>query len=117
MLNLLSAYPDGLSLHVLAARFDVGVDTMRQNLITYLDLESWGWIYDIFRRPALEFVQAESGYSTEGSGSAIVRIVAGNPAGLGAEHLSVGDLALIYTAGAALLGSIRATRTWPGPCR
>jgi len=103
VLNALSAYPDGLPLRVLASRFDVDADTMRQDLITYLDLESWGWTYDIFRRPAIEFVQPEAGYTTDGSTDTTVRVVAGKPSGLGIEHLSAGDLALIYTAGAALL--------------
>jgi predicted DNA-binding transcriptional regulator YafY len=103
VLNVLAAYPGGLPLRRLAAQFDVDVETMRQDLVTYLELESWGWSYDIFRRPAIEFVQPEVGYTTDGSGGTIVRIVQGAAPGLGVEHLSAGDLAIVYTAGMALL--------------
>ena len=103
VLNVLSAYPDGLPLSELAAQFGVDVETMREDLVTYLDLESWGWSFDIFRRPALEFVQPELDYATDGSGRTIVRIVPDATPGLGAEHLSAGDLATLYTAGTALL--------------
>ena len=75
VLNVLSAYPDGLPLSELAAQFGVDVETMREDLVTYLDLESWGWSFDIFRKPALEFVQPEAGYATDGSGGTVVRIV------------------------------------------
>lgn len=76
---------------------------LRQDLVTYLDLESWGWSFDIFRRPAIEFVQPESEYATDGSGGTVVRVVADASPGLGVEHLTAGDLAALYTAGAALL--------------
>ena len=87
---------------------------MRQDLVTYLDLESWGWDYDIFRRPAIEFVQPEDGYTTDGSGGTFVRVVEGSAPGLGVEHLSAGDLALIYTAGTALLDVDPADRDLAG---
>jgi len=103
VLNLVAAYPNGLPLRTLADRFDVDVETMRQDLVTYLELESWGWSYDIFRRPAIEFVQPERDYATDGSGGTLVRIVADGSPGLGVEHLTAGDLAVLYTAGAALL--------------
>jgi proteasome accessory factor C len=103
VLSVLAAYPDGLPLRELAAQFDVEVETLRQDLVTYLDLESWGWSFDIFRRPAIEFVQPGSEYATDGSGGTVVRIVADASPGLGVEHLTAGDLAALYTAGAALL--------------
>lgn len=103
VINLLSAYPEGLSLRRLAAQFGVSEDAMREDLVTYLDLESWGWSFDIFRKPALEFVQPEGGEATDGTGRTIVRIVPDATPGLGAEHLSAGDLATLYTAGIALL--------------
>ena len=87
----------------LADKFGVDVETMRQDLVTYLDLESWGWSFDIFRRPVIEFVQPERGYTTDGSGSTLVRVVSDGSPGLGVEHLNAGDLAVIYTAGPALL--------------
>ena len=103
VINVLRAYPDGLPLSELAAQFGVDVETMREDLVTYLDLESWGWSFDIFRKPALEFVQPEAGYATDGSGGTIVRIVPDAAPGLGVDHLSAGDLATLYTAGSALL--------------
>lgn len=103
IVNFLSGFEDGLSLRRLAQQFDVDVETMREDLVTYLDLESWGYSYDIFRRPAIEFVQPETDYTTDGSDGTIVRVVEGRAPGLGAEHLSAGELALIYTAGMALL--------------
>lgn len=103
VVNVLRAYPEGLPLAELAAQFGVGVETMREDLVTYLDLESWGWSFDIFRRPALEFVQPQPDHATDGSGGTVVRIVPDATPGLGVEHLSAGDLATLYTAGAALL--------------
>ncbi len=103
VMSLLAAYPDGMSLRRLADQFGVDVETMRQDLVTYLDLESWGWSFDIFRRPAIEFVQPEGGYRTDGSGGTMVRIVGDASPGLGVEHLSAGDRATLYTAGVALL--------------
>ena len=104
VINVLTAYPDGLSLRRLAAQFGVDEETMREDLVTYLDLESWGWSFDIFRRPALEFVQPEGDDDpTDGTARTVVRIVPDATPGLGAEHLSAGDLATLYTAGAALL--------------
>lgn len=103
LINVLRAYPHGLPLSELAAQFGVDVETMREDLVTYLDLESWGWSFDIFRKPALEFVQPEAGYATDGSGGTVVRIVPDAAPGLGVDHLSAGDLATLYTAGTALL--------------
>ena len=103
VLTLLTGYPEGLPLHVVAAQLDVDVETLREDLVTYLDLESWGWTFDIFRKPALEFVQPEPDHATDGAGRTIVRVVPDATPGLGAEHLSAGDLATLYTAGTALL--------------
>lgn len=106
VLALLAAYPDGLTLRELAAQFEVDVETMREDLVTYLDLESWGWGHGtgIFRRPALEFVQPDPEQEHErGSLATVVRLVPSASPGLGVEHLSSGDLAVLYTAGTALL--------------
>lgn len=102
LFTVLAAYPDGLPVNELAARFDVAPDVLREDLFTYLDLESWGWMHDIFRLPAVEFVHASSvGSDTEDA--TVVRLVGDSSSGLGAEHLGAGDLALLYTAGTALL--------------
>lgn len=103
VINVLAAYPDGLTLGELATQFDVDVETMRQDLITYLDLESWGWSFDIFRRPVLEFVHSEDGDETDSVDQTVVRVAPDSRPGLGVEHLTAGDLATLYTAGAALL--------------
>ena len=107
VLTLLAGYPDGLPLQTIAGQFGVDVETLREDLLTYLDLESWGWGFDLFQRPALEFVQPESdggGTESERSEATVVRLVdEGRQGLLGAEYLSAGDLAVIYTAGLALL--------------
>lgn len=101
-LALLSSYPDGLSLRALADHFGVDPETIREDLSVYYDVESWGWSFDIFRRSVIEFAQPNG---SEGASldDTIVRVVSSDPSGLGAEHLSSGDLAVIYTAGLALL--------------
>jgi predicted DNA-binding transcriptional regulator YafY len=103
VVNLLSAFPNGLSLRELAERYDVDADSMREDLLTFADLESWGWSHDIFRRPAFEFVQPEEVHLTDGSGQTIVRLANREDVGLGVEHLSAGDLALVYAAGLSRL--------------
>jgi proteasome accessory factor C len=106
LLAAISTYPEGLSLGELAERFDADPTAIREDLTTYWDLESWGWSFDIFRRSVIEFVQPEGDESedqTEVDPSTIVRLVSHDPAGLGVEHLAAGDLAMIYTAGLAML--------------
>lgn len=103
VLALLAAYPAGLPLRVVADRFGTDARTLREDLTTYLDLESWGWSFDLFRRSVVEFVQPEAEDLSDPDGSTVVRVVDDSPAGLGVEHLSAGDLAVIYTAGTALL--------------
>ncbi|MGQ0466152.1 MAG: WYL domain-containing protein [Sporichthyaceae bacterium] len=109
VVNVLSAYPDGLPLSDLAAQFGVEVDVMRQDLATYLDLDSWGWRFDIFGRPDIEFVSPDrdtddesDGWDTDDAGT-VVRLLPDGTGGLGADYLSAGDLSVVYTAGVALL--------------
>lgn len=109
----LSAYPGGLTLGELAAQFDADPATIREDLTTYLDLESWGWSFDLFRRPVIEFVhtaddEADAADAVDEETVApdadtVVRVLDDGKLGLGVEHLSAGDLATIYTAGLALL--------------
>ncbi len=97
VLGVLAAYPDGLPLQDLAEQFGVAPDVLREDLVTFMDAESWGWVHDIFRPPVLEFQDDDR-----------VRVVHDTPAAtLGVEHLSAGDLATIYTAGLALLDAGR----------
>lgn len=103
VLNVLSAYEGGLPLAALAEQFDTDVDTMRQDLTTYLDLESWGWFENLFHRPAIEFVASGDTAADEESGDTIVRVVPDASPGLGADYLDAGELSVIYTAGLALL--------------
>lgn len=102
LLALASTYPDGVSLGDLAARFGTDPATLREDLTTYLDLESWGWSFQIFRRSRVELVQPGGG-DGDREADVVVRVVTDDPSGLGVEHLSAGDLAVIYTAGTALL--------------
>lgn len=101
-LALLAWYPDGLSLRDLGKHFGVSAETIRQDLTVYYDIESWGWSFDIFRRSVIEFAQPDGAESAD-VGETIVRVVSSDPAGLGVEHLSSGDLAVLYTAGLTLL--------------
>ncbi|GAA4129717.1 hypothetical protein GCM10022215_42560 [Nocardioides fonticola] len=102
VIDVLSSYPEGLALTALAEQFGTDAATLEQDLIAYLDLESWGWGHDIFRRPALEFVSG--GEDDEDASDGIVVRVAGDVSpGLGVEHLDAGELAVVYTAGQALL--------------
>lgn len=123
VITFLADYPDGLPLQALADQFDTDVDDLVLDITTYVDLESWGWSEGVFHRPALEFVLAdddgsdsdrdgdEDGDGDQGTDApdpsrgptAIVRLVPDATVGLGVEHLSAGDLSLIYTAGMALL--------------
>jgi proteasome accessory factor C len=102
-LALLSSYPDGLSLRDLADHFGVDPETIRQDLSVYYDTESWGWSFDIFRRSVIEFSQPVGTDEPQSPEHTIVRVVSSDPAGLGVEHVSSGDLAVLYTAGLALL--------------
>ncbi|MBF4765015.1 WYL domain-containing protein [Nocardioides islandensis] len=103
--SVLAAFPEGLSLEVLGKQFEVSADVMREDLVTFMDAESWGWMHQIFRPPVLEFLGADD--DEDGSGEDVastVRLVHDAPAAsLGVEHLAAGDLAVIYTAGLALL--------------
>ncbi|WP_167736778.1 WYL domain-containing protein [Nocardioides sp. 1609] len=99
VLQTLSGYPDGLPLAELAALVSVGEETLREDLTAYLDTESWGWGVDIFRPPVLEFVWGED---EDRDDATVVRMLGGS-AGLGIEHVDAGELALVYTAGLALL--------------
>lgn len=108
VLTLLSAYDEGLPLQTVADQLGVDVDTLREDLVTYLDLESWGWGFDLFQRPAIEFVQPDDrddgADGADPAGATVVRLVdEGRHGLLGAEYLSAGDLAVLYTAGLALL--------------
>lgn len=109
VVTFLASFPEGLPLHTLAARFDVDVATMVADLTTYLELESWGWGHDIFHKPVIEFVRADDEDDEDNDvenapdGATVVRVLDQHSTGLGAEHLRAGDLAVLYTAGSALL--------------
>ena len=107
VLTLLAGFPEGLPLQVVAGQLGVDAETLREDLVTYTDLDSWGWSFNLFQRPAIEFVQPvsdEGGTESERSESTVLRLVdEGRQGLLGADYLSAGDLAVIYTAGLALL--------------
>lgn len=103
VLTVLASYREGLPLGTLAERFETDAETLRQDLVTYEGLESWGWSFDIFRRPAIEFVQPDDGPPDEAPDRTVVRVVPDASVSLGVDHLSAGDLAVLYTAGVALL--------------
>lgn len=103
VINLLSAYPEGLPLRELAARFGTDEPTLREDIGTYLELESWGWLMDIFHRPAIEFVWSGQADTEPSADSTLVRAVPDTSVGMGVEYFSSGDLSVVYTAGVALL--------------
>ena len=118
VLNVLETYPDGLSLGELAAQFGVSAQTMYEDLDAFMYLDAGDWAKDIFRPPVVEFGNpAEWGDlaatdtdafedvdELDDVASLHVRVVHDAPAAaLGVEHLAPGDLALLYTAGVALL--------------
>jgi len=102
LLAVLSAFPDGLSLRDLAERFDTDPETIEQDLTSLHELESWGWTFDIFRKPVIELVQPEDETDSP-TESTVVRLVGEGSPRLGVEHVSPGDLAMVYAAGVALL--------------
>jgi proteasome accessory factor C len=102
LLAALSAFPAGLSLRDLADRFDTDPEIIEQDLTSLHELESWGWTFDIFRTSVIEFAQPEDS-SAAPSESTVVRLTGDGSPRLGVEHISPGDLAMIYTAGVALL--------------
>lgn len=103
---VLAAYPEGLTLQVLADQFDTTPDELRDDLLAYVD-NDWAWMNDIFRPPVIDIAGPEPNEDEDSAGdvaASVVRIVHDSPgASLGVEHLSAGDLALVYTAGLALL--------------
>jgi predicted DNA-binding transcriptional regulator YafY len=106
VLRVLATYPTGLTVADLAAQFGIAEKTLREDLTTYLELDSWGYTHgiDIFRLPTIEFGSGEEGGAgAEGDDQTVVRVVNDGTTGLGVEHVGAGDLALVYTAGHALL--------------
>jgi predicted DNA-binding transcriptional regulator YafY len=106
VLRVLATYPAGLTVAELAEQFGIAEATLREDLATYLELDSWGYTedIDIFRLPVIEFVTAGEG--GDGSDATVVRVVDdGNrrPTGIGVEYLDAAELAHVYTAGQALL--------------
>ena len=100
---------------MLADQFGVDAQVLGEDLVTFMDVESWGWDMDleIFRPPVIEFGAADEvdpdrdvfdDDVEEFSATTVVRIVHDSPsAGMGVEHLTPGDLATVYTAAMALL--------------
>jgi predicted DNA-binding transcriptional regulator YafY len=101
VLRFLAGHPDGLPLAAVADEFGVPEQTLREDLTTFLDIESWGWMHDVFRLPVVEFV-SEDEDEGEDQGT-VVRVLNDGSTGLGVEHVDAADLALVHTAGLALL--------------
>lgn len=106
VLRFLAGHPTGLPLAVVADEFGVPEQALREDLTTFLDIESWGWMHDVFRLPVVEFV-SEDGDGVEDrqdrDDRTVVRVLNDGSSGLGVEHVDAADLALVYTAGLALL--------------
>jgi proteasome accessory factor C len=100
--ELLAEHPDGLLLTDLAARFDVPVDELRQDLLAFFTADV-GDLLELFRPSVLEFLGLD-GDDQDPARAEVVRIVDERPADeLGVEYVDASELALIYTAALALL--------------
>lgn len=113
VINVIASYPEGISVGALAAQFEVAADQLHQDLIAFSDLEAVGWDHGVFDGRALEFVvdwdpasdvdTFELDYEDDPS-AVVVKVVSDAPTrALGVEHLTAGDLALLYSAGQACL--------------
>lgn len=106
VLRFLAGHPEGLPLAAVAEEFGVPEQTLREDLTTFLDIESWGWMHDVFRLPVVEFVSEDGDRDDrdeDRDDRTVVRVLNDGSSGLGVEHVDAADLALVYTAGLALL--------------
>lgn len=100
--ELLAAHPAGLPLTDLAARFDVPVDELRQDLLAFYTADVGG-LLDLFRPPVLEFLGPD-GDDDDPNSAEVVRLVEERPSDeLGVEYVDASEMALVYTSARALL--------------
>lgn len=115
VINVIASYPAGISIGVLAGQFGVAADVLHQDLVAFMELESLGWDHGVFEGRAIEFVGEDWDPATDDDvfemdlsegdpGALVVKVVDESPTrAMGVEHLSAGDLALLYSAGLACL--------------
>ena len=100
--EVLASCPDGMPLTTLAARFDVPVDELREDLLAFFTADV-GVLLGLSRPSVLEFLGA-GGDEEDPNLAEVVRIVEERPSDeLGVEYVDASELALVYTAARALL--------------
>lgn len=100
--ELLGEHPDGLPLVDLAARLEVPVEELRQDLLAFF-VADVGGLLGLSRPDVLDFVGPD-GDDVDPNEAEIVRLIDERPTEeLGVEYVDASELALIYTAATALL--------------
>ena len=100
--ELLAEHPDGLPLVDLAARLEVPVEELRQDLLAFF-VADVGGLLGLSRPDVLDFIGAD-GDDVDPNEAEIVRLIDERPTEeLGVEYVDASELALIYTAATALL--------------
>lgn len=103
LFELLAAHPNGLPVDELAAKAGVPVAELREDLLAFYAADVNPMLLGLSRPAVLEFVAAD-GADEDPTTAEVVRVVDERPADeLGMEHVDASELALIYTAGSALL--------------
>ncbi|AYY11573.1 WYL domain-containing protein [Actinobacteria bacterium YIM 96077] len=100
-LNTLSMHANGLPLHQLASRLEVDTETLREELLAYYVAELPPWVNPA-RQLRIEFHDGE-GNDADPATATHVSAAPGQTREVGADYVSVTDLARIYRAGQDLL--------------
>lgn len=118
VLELLAAHPEGLRLSQLAEEVGVPPEELREDLLAFYTADVGPeWLMGLSRPDILEFLPEDRGedeeseddeddddYGVDPTEAAVVRITDPRPTQeLGVEYVDASELALIYTAGQALL--------------
>lgn len=104
-LQILSMHPDGLPLARLAAMVDADEKTLRDEIVTYFRAEIDPDYGDFaYHRVRIGFFGPRGDEEVEPSEAEVVRVFSSDPAAeVGVTHVTLGQLARVYRAGAALL--------------
>lgn len=102
ILELLAVHPDGLTLAELAARAEVPIDELHEDLLAFYTADVDPLMLGLSRPEVLEFLGPDG--EADPTEAERVRIVDDRPAqSIGVEHVDAAELALVYTAALALL--------------
>lgn len=101
--ELLAEHPDGLPLSGLAARLEVPVDELREDLLAFF-VADVGGLLGLSRPDVLDFLSAEGDDDVDPNEAEVVRLIDERPTEeLGVEYVDAAELALVYTAARGLL--------------